>query len=311
MPKKMDLSGQKYGRLLVISESAKRDRDGNIYWNCLCDCGSEIVARGRSLRDTNIQKSTRSCGCLKKDTFADQMQNRSAEIIGKRFGFLIVESLAWVKRESGAYYHCICDCGRKSVVRWNSLQQGVTKSCGCLNLKTENRRDDISGGISGLLSATEYSHTEKRLGVATAFWRCRCACGNDVVIPARYIAHRMALSCGCHKVPPMSQAQKKIRSRISSRMRDSLISGKGGRGWESLVGYELADLMAHMEKQFLPGMSWENMGKWHIDHIVPVSAFNYQSYAEKDFMDCWALSNLRPIWAHENLVKHAKRTHLL
>src|SRR3546814_3330220 len=50
----------------------------------------------------------------------------------------------------------------------------------------------------------------------------------------------------------------------------SLGDGKNGRSWEILVGYTVADLMAHLERQFLPGMSWDNRGEWHIDHIRPL-----------------------------------------
>jgi len=46
--------------------------------------------------------------------------------------------------------------------------------------------------------------------------------------------------------------------------------------------------------------------KWHIDHIIPVSAFNFTKPEHIDFNKCWALSNLQPLWAEENLSKHKK-----
>jgi len=63
-----------------------------------------------------------------------------------------------------------------------------------------------------------------------------------------------------------------------------------------------------LEQQFLPGMSWDNYGEWHIDHIIPVAVFNYSSVDHIDFSRCWALSNLRPLWAADNLHKNAKLT---
>jgi len=93
---------------------------------------------------------------------------------------------------------------------------------------------------------------------------------------------------------------------ISVSMRQSLKFGKQGRKWESLVGYDLNRLKRHLEKQFLPGMSWENRSQWHIDHKIPISAFNYEQPTDLDFKRCWALSNLRPLWKHDNLVKHTK-----
>ncbi len=80
---------------------------------------------------------------------------------------------------------------------------------------------------------------------------------------------------------------------------------------ESAVGYSVADLRRHIERQFIDGMSWENMTEWHIDHIVPKSSFAYHSPDDPDFRACWALTNLRPLWRQANISKSAKRTHLL
>jgi hypothetical protein len=95
----------------------------------------------------------------------------------------------------------------------------------------------------------------------------------------------------------------------------SLGSKKGGRSWQSLVGYTLERLRRHLERQFVRGMTWENRGhgpgKWHIDHILPVSSFKFETPDDADFKACWALSNLRPLWSTDNIRKSANRTHLL
>lgn len=71
-----------------------------------------------------------------------------------------------------------------------------------------------------------------------------------------------------------------------------------------LAGYSVDDLKKHIEKQFLPGMTWENFGKlWHIDHIVPLRAFNFTKPEDPDFKRAWAICNLRPLWAKENISK--------
>lgn len=100
--------------------------------------------------------------------------------------------------------------------------------------------------------------------------------------------------------------QWRLNNNISTIIRRSIHGRKAGRKWESLVGYTLKDLVKHLEKQFTKGMSWENMGQWHIDHIVPVSAFNFSSPEHIDFKRCWALENLRPLWAKENISKNDK-----
>ena len=51
-------------------------------------------------------------------------------------------------------------------------------------------------------------------------------------------------------------------------------------------------------------MSWELMGKYiHIDHIIPITAFNFETYTDIDFKRCWSLSNLQPMYAFENKSK--------
>jgi hypothetical protein len=87
---------------------------------------------------------------------------------------------------------------------------------------------------------------------------------------------------------------------FSGNMRHSLKGNKSGNHWETLVNYTVTDLRKHLEKQFNDGMTWDNYGKWHIDHITPVSAFNFDKPSDMDFKRCWALSNLRPLWAKEN-----------
>lgn len=102
-----------------------------------------------------------------------------------------------------------------------------------------------------------------------------------------------------------------IRERMSAGIKNSLRDGKNGRSWEALAGYTVADLMRHLERQFLPGMTWGNRGDWHIDHIVPLSSFDFTSPDDPEFRAAWALTNLRPLWAKDNIRKSAKRTHLI
>jgi len=103
-----------------------------------------------------------------------------------------------------------------------------------------------------------------------------------------------------------SSPRGKLTKRISDLIRMTLNGEKRGRSWELLVGYNVDQLKQHLEKQFLPGMSWGNRGLWHIDHRIPVSAFNYKTPEDIDFKKCWALKNLQPLWATDNHVKHAK-----
>jgi hypothetical protein len=103
----------------------------------------------------------------------------------------------------------------------------------------------------------------------------------------------------------------RLNHRMGQRVRSSLRDGKGGRPWESLVGFTIEDLRRHLERQFQPGMGWNNVGEWHVDHIVPLASFQFEDPNDPDFRAAWALTNLRPLWATANLRKGARRTHLL
>lgn len=105
----------------------------------------------------------------------------------------------------------------------------------------------------------------------------------------------------------MHNPKKHLNLVIRTSLRQCLRGEKKRRRSFDLVGYSVDQLKNHLENQFAPGMTWENYGsEWHIDHIVPLSAFNFSTAEDPDFKRAWALSNLRPLWAMENLRKGAR-----
>ena len=78
---------------------------------------------------------------------------------------------------------------------------------------------------------------------------------------------------------------------------------KRRRHWEDIVGYTKEELVTHLENQFQPGMTWDNYGEWHVDHIVPTAHFDITSVDCDELKKCWALSNLQPLWAADNIRK--------
>ena len=102
-----------------------------------------------------------------------------------------------------------------------------------------------------------------------------------------------------------------LDDRIKVAIWKALRGNKAGRSWESLVGYTLTDLYRHIERQFTKGMGWHNMGEWHIDHIRPRASFDYQTPECDAFRQCWSLTNLRPLWARDNIIKGDRVTMML
>lgn len=109
-----------------------------------------------------------------------------------------------------------------------------------------------------------------------------------------------------------SKEKNKIHYSVSSRLRGWLNGRKPSKTKTfEILGYTQAELRAHLEKQFQPGMSWQNYGEWHVDHIQPLSYFKVESIHDPVIRYAWALSNLRPLWAKENRQKSAKLLYLI
>ena len=58
----------------------------------------------------------------------------------------------------------------------------------------------------------------------------------------------------------------------------------------------------HLEGLFMEGMSWENQGEWHLDHIIPVSI----ATSEEEIIKLNHYTNFQPLWAEDNIIKSNK-----
>lgn len=99
-----------------------------------------------------------------------------------------------------------------------------------------------------------------------------------------------------------------LNCRMAISIGKSLKGNKAGRHWESLIGYTLNDLIKRLEKTLPKSYTWKDFleGKLHIDHIIPISAFNFTKSEHPDFKKCWALKNLQLLPAMENIIKSNK-----
>lgn len=107
-----------------------------------------------------------------------------------------------------------------------------------------------------------------------------------------------------YKKRRMNNPRVRLDKNIAYLIWFALKEKKAGKRWETFVDYTLQDLMEHLEKQFDESMTWDNYGSyWQVDHIKPQSLFNYSLPSDKEFMECWALENLQPLEAKENMRK--------
>ena len=100
----------------------------------------------------------------------------------------------------------------------------------------------------------------------------------------------------------------RVADNLRRRINQSLRNFKNEKSLNSkkLVGCSIEDLRFHLQKNWLPGMSWENYGYygWHIDHIIPCSKFDLSKLEEQK--KCFHFTNLQPLWALDNIKKSNK-----
>lgn len=90
-----------------------------------------------------------------------------------------------------------------------------------------------------------------------------------------------------------------LRCRITAAVRSKGVRKTGKT--RQLIGCTTAELMAHLSALFKPGMSWENYGDWHVDHVKPCALFDLRKRADQ--LACFHYTNLQPLWAIDNFRK--------
>ena len=98
-----------------------------------------------------------------------------------------------------------------------------------------------------------------------------------------------------------------ILCRLRGRLKKVLLraGATARKPTRDLIGCTGAELKAHLEAQFPPGMSWANRDLWHIDHVKPCCTFDLTDVSQQGL--CFHFSNLRPLWVEQNLARKRKR----
>ena len=103
---------------------------------------------------------------------------------------------------------------------------------------------------------------------------------------------------------PLYKLIANFRTAIYTVLKENNLN-KYGHYFE-ILQYSPEELSNHLESQFKEGMTWDNYGEWHVDHRIPITAFNFKEVGDDEFMKCWSLDNLQPMWADENIRKSNK-----
>jgi hypothetical protein len=100
---------------------------------------------------------------------------------------------------------------------------------------------------------------------------------------------------------PLYKLIANFRTAIYQVLKENNVQ-KNGHYFE-ILQYTPNELIDHLENQFTENMTWDNYGEWHVDHIKPITYFKINEIGDDEFMKCWSLNNLQPMWGHENIRK--------
>jgi len=103
---------------------------------------------------------------------------------------------------------------------------------------------------------------------------------------------------------PLYKLVANFRTAIWTVLKESNVDKYGH--YFDVLQYTPEELIIHLEKQFVPDMTWDNYGIWHVDHKLPITSFDIQEMGDDEFMRCWCLDNLQPMWGEENIRKSNK-----
>lgn len=194
MSKKIDLVGKRFGQLEVLSED--RCSKGQIYYNCKCGCGEYRVVKGSRLRDGSVYSCSK---CTNKRI----SKARHISLVGKVYGRLTVVAEAGHTKTGEYIYECRCLCGNVVNVNAGNLVQNHTRSCGCLqkeiaSVGLKNRQNgsykDLGGRRFGSLVVKQIENINDK---GIPLWKCKCDCGNEIIVRRDYLVGGVVKSCGC------------------------------------------------------------------------------------------------------------------
>ena len=128
------------------------------------------------------------------------------DLVGKKFGKLtVIKDLGDAyrdkrKKHKASYWLCKCDCGKEHKTKGSALTAGQIKSCGCWRIK------DLTGKKFHYLTVLNRIGNDKN---KKSLWKCKCECGNYVVIVSMSLINGKTKSCGCWRKERIIETQRK------------------------------------------------------------------------------------------------------
>lgn len=206
--KKVDLTGQRFGKLTVLETLYGYNGYNRATHKCVCDCG-EILYLTDNMNDRN--------SCIKCS-----YENNRKDYTGQKFGKLTVLEMLYSYKDNETFCRCECECGNVFITRMSGLVTGNTTSCGC------NHSPSLLGNKYGKLTVVAElpSDTPQRL------WLCECECGNEVKVHSYTLTSGHTQSCGCLR----SESFSKFEVFITNILKENLILYNNEYGFDDCKG---------------------------------------------------------------------------
>lgn len=96
---------------------------------------------------------------------------------------------------------------------------------------------------------------------------------------------------------------------LRGRIKKVISRNDRSKSTKKLLGCSINKFKQHLEDQFQEGMTWDNYGEWHIDHVIPCNMFDQTCEYQRAV--CWHYTNMQPLWAEDNISKSDKIPNLL
>lgn len=179
-----NLIGQKFGKLTIIDfTTVERNRQKCV---CKCECGNTTLVYLKDL-ENGLRKS---CGCLKTNAL-----EKYKYLIGQKINNWTVLELKHTGKICKAT--CKCECGTIKDINVYNLINNTSKDCGCGRKKmlSESLTKDLIGQRFGKLVVIEKLNKSNKFN--RVLYKCKCDCGNEIIVPSSSLTTGHTNSCGC------------------------------------------------------------------------------------------------------------------
>jgi hypothetical protein len=176
---------------------------------------------------------------------------------------------------------------------WDKLAR-MCRKCYC-EYKTNKRKTDEKYKQSDILYKQKYEQSGRRKEVSKIRYETK---------KYEIIKKCVAYNKNKYNTDPYFKAVSSMRTRISKLLKQK--NADKYNTFYTYLGCNKEEFISYFQAKFKDGMTWNNHGEWHIDHIKPCASFNLLDNQEQK--KCFHYTNLQPLWSSENLSKGCRYT---